>query len=269
MSSLTSKRLPALPSLFAAKSFGHLMPFKPMMPLIPFNGSYDLSLTDTKRYPKYKEEFTMKSNDILINSYPKCGYHWLKKTMIEIVRANDGENTHELYKTADLGLNTSPCIEYYLLGGIITDNEINERLEMSKEMYPRIWLSHCQYTKLAIKAFDTNSKIITICRNPKDQIISGTKFYDVFNKQIFPVDSNEEERTLTIEDYISYFVRGIIPYGCYFEFYENLWKIYQERSHNMLWLYYEDMIDNPLENVQKIATFIYDDQNEKSKLNLN
>eukprot|EP01084_Bolivina_argentea_P006413 12166_1 len=186
---MSLKQLPAYPSLLAASSFGHLIPCKPMIPLVPFNGSYYLSLTDTKRYQKYKEQFTMKSNDILINSYPKCGYHWLKKTMIEIIRANNGDETHELYKTGDLGGNSTPWIDYYFLGGITSDYEINKRFEMTKEMYPRIWKSHCKYSQLPIKAFDPNSKIITICRNPKDQIISGTKFYDAFNKQI------KEERT--------------------------------------------------------------------------
>ena len=34
-------------------------------------------------------------------------------------------------------------------------------------------------------------------------------------------------------------------------------------KYNILWLYYEDIINNPLENVKKVANFIYDGKDNK------
>eukprot|EP01084_Bolivina_argentea_P104536 187173_1 len=262
---MSSKRL-TVPSYSIAKTYGHLLPFGPMLPMIPYNATYHMALVDIARYQKYKDSFVIKDNDILITTYPKCGTHLLRKTIIEIIRANNcGKNTPDLYETGDIGQTTSPWMAYYLCGGVVTDDEIHERLSMTNDIYPHLWTNHHSYSKLTVKSFEPNSKIICIIRHPKAQIVSGTAFYDIWNKKFIAKDA--EQRTLTLDEYMSYFLRGIMPQGCYFDFYESYWNVMKDNKHNILWLYYEDMVDYPLENIKKIARFIYDNSNEKSMYN--
>ena len=55
-----------------------------------------------------------------------------------------------------------------------------------------------------------------------------------------------------------------MTYGCYFRWYETYWNAMIKDKYNILWLYYEDVVDNPLENVQKIAEFIFDGDDEQN-----
>ena len=57
-----------------------------------------------------------------------------------------------------------------------------------------------------------------------------------------------------------------MPYDCYFKWYESYWTAMNTKKYNILWLYYEDVIDNPLENVKKIANFIYDGKNKENEI---
>eukprot|EP01084_Bolivina_argentea_P084825 153365_1 len=255
-----SLKIISSPSLTKAKMYNHLVPLRPMLPYIPYNGIYFPTLVDTNKYNYYKDNFVFKENDILLATYPKCGTHLLKKTVIEIARAYDGgKNVDDLYKTGDFGTNPCPWMEYFFGGGILNDNEINERITMTDDIYPRLWASHASFENLCIKSFHTNSKIIVMCRNPKDQIVSAASFYSKWNEQFEGINEN-----LTISDTLSYFIRGITAGGCYFKYYETYFNLLKLNKYNILWLYYEDMINYPIENIKKITQFIYDNKNEKS-----
>ena len=49
-------------------------------------------------------------------------------------------------------------------------------------------------------------------------------------------------------------------------------KIYNSNDNqipmNILWIYYEEMIDFPMDNIKKIADFIYDNSNDKTINNI-
>eukprot|EP01084_Bolivina_argentea_P111227 198527_1 len=195
------------------------------------------------------------TNDILITSYPKCGHHFTQKMCLEILNANhNGKYTSELYKTSDMGFGTMPYVEFYV--SQTPKDKILEGIKIRKNIYPHIWFTHHYLENIPMNNITKQHKIICMIRNPKDCIVSALSFFNKVSKD-FPqyADTTKE---YDLDDMISYFVRGIMIYGCYFKYYESYWKAYHKDNYNILWLYYEDCVDNPLENIKKIANFIFD-----------
>eukprot|EP01084_Bolivina_argentea_P111225 198523_1 len=258
MAKLTSNL--TVPKMIGAPTYGALKPIRANWPLMPYGDIFHAPNINPAKIEEGKSWFPIKDdNDILITSYPKCGHHFTQKICMEIIRANhDGKYTPDLYKTADMGVNTTPWLEFYLTA--TERSEIEERINLTDNMYPRIWFTHLPFGDIPISNLSKNSKIITMTRNPKDCIVSFWKFANGTVRVIPPEVRDQMGMDLTeytIDDMISYFVRGMLLYGCYFKWYESYWNALNN-NHNVLWLYYEDCVNNPLENVKQIAKFIYD-----------
>ena len=199
-------KIPKVPSPVTTPIFGSLKPIHYAMPLIPYGDIYRSHYTNPKKLENAKNWFPLKeNNDILITSYPKCGHHLTKKICLEIIKTNhNGKYTSNLYKTADMGINTIPWIEYYISQS--NKSDIKKRLNLTNNMYPRFWSTHHSFNNIPCKNIKKNNKIITIIRNPKDFIVSACKFYNYVLKQ---VGYNKTQYQYTIDDMISYFTRGI------------------------------------------------------------
>ena len=55
-----------------------------------------------------------------------------------------------------------------------------------------------------------------------------------------------------------YWMMGMIIFGSYFEFYAEWYRIYKYKNQNknILWVYYEDLKENPIQEIAKISKFI-------------
>eukprot|EP01084_Bolivina_argentea_P281869 482367_1 len=241
--------------LLGSKAFGALQPIRASNPLIPYGGTYHWYLSNPKEWENAKTWFPFKAeNDILITSYPKCGHHYTQKLCLEIIKAhNNGIDTPELYKDADIGLNSVPCLELYVSQR--SREEIEQRIKLTDEYNPRLWFTHHSFNNIPMCNIGSNHKIITMIRNPKDCITSSCVYFNGLLKQI---GKEEHDKSYNLDDLISYFVRGIMPLGCYFEWYESYWIAMKESKCNMLWLHYEDVVTNPMENIKIMAHFMFD-----------
>lgn len=260
-----------IPTFRNAKTFGYLQAFHANYLLVPQNGIYHTNIMDSDKIEQAKTWFPFKrSNDLLISSYPKCGHHFTQKICLEIINANhNGKYCPELYQTGDMGSNTTPLIEFYVSQSDRKDIQL--RLKLTDNMYPRIFWTHSSFDHIPINQAmiygDNNkqNKIIVMIRNPKDCIISTWKFLNYIYKTMpdhihrsRAQGARESVVDVKLEDMISYFVRGIIHPQCYFEWYESYWNAMVNDKYNILWLYYEDIVDNPLPNIRKIAQYIFD-----------
>ena len=198
-----------LPIFTGAKQYGSLKPLRAAQPLIPYNGAFLNSyyynidkLEDAKSWFAFDD-----SKDLFLTSFPKCGHHFTLKICLEIIKANNnGIYAHESHKTGDLGHNSSPMLEYFI--SVSTKQEIEEYLELTHNMYPRMWWTHYTFGDFPIKEISTKQKIITMIRNPKDCIISANSYYNYILHQLDEYDS-EKQTNHTVDDTISYFLRGV------------------------------------------------------------
>ena len=265
--SKTKNLILKFPSFYGAKEAPALKPLRSAVPLIPYKGTFYPNVCDPLYWDKAKKWFTMNEyNDILISTYPKCGHHLTQRICSEIILSNNnGKYVHDLYKLNDIGFNTAPLIEFYITAS--KQKEIEERIYLTNNnMYPRLWSTHLSFNNIPINNLNKSHKIIVMIRNPKDCIVSSMSFVNYYvNKLRY----NGIRTKYTIDDIVSYFIRGIMSYGCYFKFYETYWNAMNINKYNILWLYYDEVIDNPLENIKKVANFIYDGNGDNEERTLN
>ncbi|ERE88934.1 sulfotransferase family cytosolic 1B member 1-like protein [Cricetulus griseus] len=90
-----------------------------------------------------------------------------------------------------------------------------------------------------------SKKMIYLARNAKDVAVSYYHF-DLMNS-VQPLPG-------TWEDYLQKFIAGNVAYGSWFNHVKSWWEKKQE--HPLLFLYYEDLKQNPKEEIKKIANFL-------------
>ena len=239
--------------------FPSLQPLRYPLKILPFDNYFSASFVDKKAVDRLRANYSTQSNDVILSSYPKSGNYFLNKICSEIMRNADKDKVHELYKTGDIGTNSFPHIEHFV--SVYNENEFIERIEWTSNTL-RFWFGHIPLNMLPFKSINKNTKIISMIRDPKDVIISN---YHYMSKIAQHLDIGESTHC-SMDDYISYILRGICIGGCYFDFYEKYWNAYkngycqQFGDINVLFIYYEDLITSNKEktkkNIEKIAKFL-------------
>ncbi|XP_031287619.1 cytosolic sulfotransferase 16-like [Pistacia vera] len=90
--------------------------------------------------------------------------------------------------------------------------------------------------------------IVYICRNPKDVLVSLCQFVMKVKPKDLP--------PLSLEDAFEMFCEGISPCGSYWDHVLGYWKASLEFPSKILFLKYEDMKEEPLLNIKRVAEFV-------------
>ncbi|KAJ0104494.1 hypothetical protein Patl1_18946 [Pistacia atlantica] len=113
---------------------------------------------------------------------------------------------------------------------------------------PRIFATHTPFTLLPDSIQKSSCPIVYICRNPKDVLVSLCQFVmKVKPKDLLP---------LSLEDAFEMFCEGISPCGSYWDHVLGYWKASLEFPSKILFLKYEDMKEEPLLNIKRVAEFV-------------
>ncbi|XP_048140288.1 cytosolic sulfotransferase 15-like [Rhodamnia argentea] len=189
----------------------------------------------------FQRHFRAKDNDIVLASQPKAGTTWLKALVFSIVnrRYCDISNTplltsnpHELV----------PFLEFTLYA-----NNTKPNLEDFPE--PRIFSTHLPYSCLPESVKRSNCRIVYICRNPLDTVVSSWHFFKS------PVRSeNQPERSM--EEHFETFCDGKTGFGPFWDQTVGYWKESLEEPHKVLFLKCEDLTENVVAQVKKVAEFV-------------
>uniref|UniRef100_A0A0E0MEF2 Sulfotransferase n=1 Tax=Oryza punctata TaxID=4537 RepID=A0A0E0MEF2_ORYPU len=170
-------------------------------------------------------------SDVVLASLPKCGTTWLKALVFATAA-----RAHPL-----LRLNPHDCIPFMEAVYFAGDEA---RLDAAPS--PRLMSTHASFTVLPASITENpGCKIIYICRQPKDMLIS---FWHFINRS--------KSNAMSFSD-----VWESIPKGTYFgspiwEHILEYWKASQEKPDKVLFLKYEEILRDPVKNVEKIAEFI-------------
>ncbi|KAI3678181.1 hypothetical protein L6452_37465 [Arctium lappa] len=170
-----------------------------------------------------RKSFKAKPSDVLISSCPKTDTTWLKTLAFAIVTRDkfDGSTTQLL---TTLPHECIPLLEHDLEK--VEDNHNNAGL------FPLV-ATHLPYTSLPESLVASDCKIVYIYRDVKDVIVSHYCFL-------------HEVVKLFVDD---------VP----FEYWDHIWgywKASQERLGRILFLKYEDMKEDPTNDVKRLAEFI-------------
>ncbi|TKS81540.1 Amine sulfotransferase [Collichthys lucidus] len=110
---------------------------------------------------------------------------------------------------------------------------------------PRLRVTHLQHHFMPAALSQRKGKVIYVARNPKDVLVSYFYFHKVANMLETPKD---------FDDFFEKFMRGDV-YGCSWFDHIKTWYSHKDDM-NMLFITYEEMIQDLHSAVQKISVFL-------------
>lgn len=199
----------------------------------------------------FQQHFIAQDTDIILASMPKSGTTWLKALTFSVVNRN-------IYSPKESPLLTTPPHELvrFFEMDLYSKNQLPDLKQLPS---PRIFSSHSHYGSLPQSIRDSGCKIVYICRNPLDQVVSYFHFARKFKRGNFkPLSS--------IDEGFDNVCLGILSHGPFWDNVLGYWKASLERPDKVLFLKYEDLKEDIISNLKKIAEFLgipFTDKEEK------
>ncbi|XP_061981121.1 cytosolic sulfotransferase 15-like [Populus nigra] len=199
----------------------------------------------------FQQHFIAHDTDIILASMPKSGTTWLKALTFSVVNRN-------IYSPKESPLLTTPPHELVRFFEIDLYSK-NQLPDLKQLPSPRICSCHSHYETLPQSIRDSGCKIVYMCRNPLDQVVSYFHFSRKFKREnVKPLSS--------IDEGFDNVCLGIQSYGPFWDTVLGYWKASLERPDKVLFLKYEDLKEDIISNLKKIAEFLgipFTDKEEK------
>ncbi|KAK9266999.1 hypothetical protein L1049_021393 [Liquidambar formosana] len=193
-----------------------------------------------KAVVSFQQHFEARDTDIILASTPKSGTTWLKALAFTIVnRTRYPLKDSPLLNTASHDL--VPFIEFDLYFKSQCPN-------LEDYPTPRIFATHTPYASLPCSIKDSECRIVYVCRNPFDQLISHWHFTLKLRR--------ENVEPLPLEDGLEMYCKGIHSFGPFWDHVLGFWKASLERPDKVLFLKYEDMKENIVSHAKRLAEFM-------------
>ncbi|KAG8079803.1 hypothetical protein GUJ93_ZPchr0007g4789 [Zizania palustris] len=186
----------------------------------------------------FQRRFTPRPDDVVLTSYPKCGTTWLKALAFAAMARDaypPAAADHPLRR-----LNPHACIPF------MEDIFIERREAMLDGLpSPRLINTHTPYSLLPEKVTTGGGcKVVYICRDPKDMVVSLYHFIRRLQPDLSFVDTFESV------------LDGTVPYGPMWDHILGYWHASVMHPDRVLFLKYEDLLQNTGEHVRKLAEFM-------------
>uniref|UniRef100_A0ACD5WRF4 Uncharacterized protein n=1 Tax=Avena sativa TaxID=4498 RepID=A0ACD5WRF4_AVESA len=185
----------------------------------------------------FQQRFTPRSGDVLLASPPKCGTTWLKAlSFATMARAAYPPNAaeHPL-----LRLNPHDCVPF--VDDLFSAGH-HDQLEALPS--PRLMNTHMQHAQLPPSVADNpDCKIVYVCREPKDMLVSMWHFV-------------QNVRPVTFSDLFEVACEGKTPDGPFWDHILGYWSASRSSPERVMFLQYEEMMRDPVGVVRELARFL-------------
>ncbi|XP_068947469.1 sulfotransferase 1 family member D1-like [Petaurus breviceps papuanus] len=183
------------------------------------------------------EGFEARPDDLLISTYPKSGTTWVSEMLDLIYNNGDIEKCRR-----DAIFNRVPFMELIIPGLV---NGIKQ-LEALKS--PRLVKTHLPVQLLPSSLWKNDCKIIYVARNAKDVAVSYYYFYKMATMHPEPG---------TWEEFLENFMNGKVSFGSWYDHVKGWWE--KKKDCRILYLFYEDMKEDPKRELLKVLKFLEKD----------
>ncbi|XP_071724494.1 cytosolic sulfotransferase 5-like [Rutidosis leptorrhynchoides] len=190
----------------------------------------------------FQKHFEAQPSDILLVTGPKSGTVWLKALVFFLVNRSlypEPKKNHPFMTSNPHDL--VPFLEVWLY----IDNKVPD---FSTFDSPRILSSHLPFVSMPPSVKDSACKIVYLCRNPKDTLVSMWHFTTKLR--------SADEGVLPFEEAFDKFCKGVTVNGPYWDHELEYWKESLEKPLKVLFLKYEELKKQPHENLKKLAEFL-------------
>ncbi|XP_060795616.1 sulfotransferase 2B1-like [Neoarius graeffei] len=179
---------------------------------------------------KYYEDFTFRSDDILIITYPKSGTTWMQEIIPLICSEGDLTPVRTIPNWDRV-----PWLEEHRA----------KILNLEQRPSPRIFATHFHRGMMNKSYFAVKPKVVYVIRNPKDVFTSSFYYYGMASYLVNPG---------TVDEFLEEFLKGKIMFGSWFDHVKG-WLNAKDHDH-IFFISYEEMIQDLKGSVTKIAQFL-------------
>ncbi|XP_053326938.1 sulfotransferase 1C1-like [Spea bombifrons] len=185
--------------------------------------------------------FQAHPGDVLVAAYPKAGTTWMQEVVDMIHEDGDVARCRR-----------APTYDRHPFLEVVAPKPVPSGLQLAEAMEPpRILKTHLPVQLLPPSFWEKKSKVIYVARNAKDCLVSYFHFQRM-NKGLPDPGS--------WENYFSTFLSGEVPWGSWFEHVTGWWNA--KDRHQILYIFYEDMVEDLRREAQKVARFLEKDLSE-------
>ncbi|XP_029462879.1 sulfotransferase 1 family member D1-like isoform X2 [Rhinatrema bivittatum] len=189
------------------------------------------------------EAFQARPDDIIIATYPKAGTTWVSEIVDMVCNNGDVEKSCQapIYYRV-------PYMEFFAP----EESDIPGIKYLNSMASPRLIKTHLPVQLLPKSVWENNCKVIYVARNAKDVAVSFFHFYQSV-QMLQDVGSWEE--------FLQKYIAGEVSYGSWYDHVKGWWEKRQE--HRILYLFYEDMKEDPAREIRKVMRFLEKDLGEE------
>ncbi|XP_040346336.1 sulfotransferase 1 family member D1-like [Herpailurus yagouaroundi] len=125
--------------------------------------------------------------------------------------------------------------------------------DLKKKQSPRLVKTHLPVQLLPSSFWKNNCKMVYVARNAKDVAVSYYYFYQM--AKLHPEPG-------TWEEFLDKFMTGKVAFGAWYDHVKGWWE--KRNDYRILYLFYEDMKEDPKREIQKLLKFLDKDLPEET-----
>ncbi|XP_072340124.1 sulfotransferase 1C2-like [Scyliorhinus torazame] len=178
--------------------------------------------------------FQARPDDLLIATYPKSGTTWIQE-IVDLINENGDV---KMCKRAPV-YERIPFFEFFL-DPLPTGIELIDKMAS-----PRMMKTHLPIQLVPKSFWEQDCKTILVARNAKDCLVSYFHFHRM-------TESMPEPGTWS--EFLQKFMKGRVSWGSWYDHVKGWWEA--KDKHRILFLFYEDIKENPRREILKMAKFM-------------
>ncbi|KAI3682363.1 hypothetical protein L1987_82300 [Smallanthus sonchifolius] len=188
-----------------------------------------------------QDTFQALPTDIYLATLPKSGTTWLKALVFATANRN-------MYKDKPLSAHPLQTSNPHSCLPFVECEVLRTSPTYVNPHSPRIFATHMPYTSLPQSVLDSGCRIVYMCRNPKDVLVSLFHFANKLR-----VNSHD---LMTFDVAFEMFTKGVIPNGPYWDHVKGYYKVGLEQPKRLMFLTYEDMKMDTAKKLRRLAKFV-------------